>query len=248
VNDKAELTPGERKTLVEVLAFRALEKSVTKHYKIRQLGRIRRLIKKKWKKVLPMVRDDFLKLGRNPDPKELKYTLDLLLLYSNLYSDLVDPYVMGRCQACVKKLGTLNMMPALTKELETEIDKIVAIKPGPKKKAQTPIQPRPYKERPHLNPNVRRKLVDYFRKELKVKEPMLMVDPRLKLRIDNIIRRYIDRILDVSLEHGYMAMQYGYIAETTNGISDYVEEKGRESIDWMIKSGVLIEELAKELK
>ncbi|MFQ5800214.1 MAG: hypothetical protein ACE5HH_00660 [Candidatus Hydrothermarchaeales archaeon] len=242
------LSEEERKTLVEVLAFHFLEKSVTKHYKIRHLGRTRRRIKKKWKKLLPKIKEDLLVIERGADPREVRHVLDLLLLYSNLYSDIVDPYATERCSACIEKLRSLNLLPALAAEFEDEIDQIVAIKPGPKRKAQKPLPPPLYREYPHLNPAVRGRLVKYFKNELKMREPMVMTDTKFRLRIDNLIRRHVDRILDVSLEHGYKAMQFGYIGETTKALSEYVEEKGKESIDWMIKSGVLIEELAKGIQ
>lgn len=180
------LSVEERKALVEVLTFRAVEESVLKHYKLRNPGKIARLIRKKWRKVLPLVGEESLVLSSELEPAELKHILDSLSLYSQLYTDLIDPYAASRCQRCIEKLMDLKAAPSLAAQTREEIDRIVAVRPGPKKKKERPLPVLGAGERPHLNPRVRGDLVAYFKKRLRESEPMLMVDPRFRLRIDNI--------------------------------------------------------------
>jgi hypothetical protein len=241
------LTNEERKTILKLLAFHTLEKSMVKNYKIRSLGRIKRLIKKKWKKMLPLIYEDQLVIESDSSPEEIKNVVDLLTLYSQLYTDLVDGQAGEKCQACIKKIKNLKILPSLNDELELEINRIIQIKPGPKLKKKKTVVIQPYIEFPHLNSNVRNRLVKYFKKRLKEEEPLVMLDSHLQLRINNFIRKHVDRIIDVFLEQSYKAIQYGYIGRSSEQLNTYVERKGMESIDWAIKNGVIIDELVKSI-
>jgi hypothetical protein len=238
---------NEKKIIVMMLAFHALEKSIIKKYKLRSLGRIKRLIKKKWKKVLPLISGSNLIIQKGADPKDVKRAHDILILYTRLYSDIIDESTQRNCKECILKLKTLKGLPSLKEEFDLEIERIVAIKPGPKKDKIVRREEFVHKEFPHLNTEVRGRLVKYFKKKLKEQEPLVMLDPNLQMRVDNFVRKHVDRIIDVCLEHAYKGIQYGYLARTTEKLSTYVDKKSRDSIDWTIASGVLIEEVAKSL-
>jgi len=229
------------------LAFHHLEKSIIKNYKLRKLGRMKRLLKKKWKKLLPVINEGQLMTEKAADPKEHKKAIDILILYSRLYSDLIDPSSVEKCGQCITRLTSLKMVPSLKDELEGEIEKLTAVKIPAAKRGIKTTASKGAEDTPHLNDEVRRRLVKHFKKRMREEEPLLMLDPLLELRIENLIRRHVDRIIDVFLEHSYKAMQNGYIGRSSEGLSAYVELKGMESIDWTIKNGVLIDEIVRSI-
>ncbi len=244
---KEKLSREQRKTLVKILAFHALEKGIIKHYSLRKLGRIRRLIKRKWKKILPLISWDQLVIEKEEDPIEAKKAMDLLILYSKLYTDLIDEYAMKSCSECIRKLLKDSLVPSLKDEFEAELIRIISIRPGPKKERKAAPKRPVLREFPHLNSEVRLRLVKYFKRRLREKEPLIMLDSNLQLRIDNFIRRHVDRIIDVFLEHSYKAIQHGYITRSSDKLSLYVEQKGMESIDWTIENGVIVDELVESI-
>ena len=196
---------------------------------------------------MPLISGDQLVIEKERDPTEAKKAIDILILYSTLYTDLIDKYAMKACSECLRKLMKDGLVPSLKDEFEAELLKIIAVRPGPKLK-RIPSVKRPIsREFPHLNPEVRKKLVKYFKKRLKEQEPLIMLDSSLQLRIDNFIRRHVDRIIDVFLEHSYKAIQHGYITRSSDKLSAYVEQKGRESIDWTIENGVIVDEIVQSL-
>jgi hypothetical protein len=247
LKSKEGFSEEERKTIVKLLAFHNLEKNILKNYKLRKLGRIKRLIKRKWKKLLPLITEDHLLIEKAGEQVEVKKTTDILTLYSKLYSDLVDEYSVDNAFACIQKLKSQNLIPSLNEEVEFEIDRLIMLTPGPKRKMTGPVKTLKVREFPHLNQEVRMRLVKYFKKKLKEEEPLLMLDPGLQLRVENFIRKHVDRIIGVFLEHSYKAMQYGYITKSSEKLSAYVERKGKDSIDWTIKNGVLIDEIVESM-
>lgn len=244
---KGKLTGEQKKTLVKILAFHALEKGIIKNYSLRKLGRIRRLIKRKWKKILPLISSDQLIIEKGKDTIEAKKAIDLLILYSKLYTDLIDEYAMKSCNECIRNLMKDGRVPSLKQEFEDELLKIISIRPGPKKEGKATVKRPVLRDFPHLSSDVRRKLVKHFKRRLRESEPLIMLDSGLQLRIDNFIRRHVDRIIDVFLEHSYKAIQHGYITRSSDKLSLYVEQKGMESIDWTIENGVIVDELVQSM-
>ncbi len=243
MKNEDELTLSEQKTIVTILAFQALGKSMAKHLKTQHTGRSRGIIKKKWKKILLKVDASMLVLTRAEDPDTQKKAYSLFSLYLDLYTDIIDGSAVKSGRSVLKKIKELGAIPSLKSGFLDEIDRTVAVKVRKKGEETEKKSAAVYEEPPHIAPEIRERLVRYFKKELKRHEPIVMVDTRLQLRVDNLIRRHVDRSIDVSLSNGHKAMQNGYINNTSEALSKYVEEECVYSIDWKIKNEVLLNEL-----
>ncbi|GBE56786.1 hypothetical protein BMS3Bbin16_00997 [archaeon BMS3Bbin16] len=242
-----EINSEQRKTIVKILAFHALEKAVIKHYNFKRLSRIHRTIQKKWRKVLPEITPENLVLQVGGENGEVKSALDTLILYSRLYVDLIDPRALNSCTECIEKLKTKGIGPRLTEDFESRINSIIAPKVRKKKPSLTQVIRTVSKDYPHLDPEVRRRLTKHFKHRLKEREPLIMLDHSLQLRIEGFIRGHVDRAIDLFLEHAYKAIQYGFIPRSSTRLSTYVEQKAMESIDWTVDNDVIVDELVKSI-
>ncbi len=237
----------QRKTIVKILAFHALEKAVIRQYNFRRLSRIHRTIRKKWRKVLPEISSENLVLSVGQDPGDAKKALDTLVLYSRLYVDLIDPLALKSCTECIDELKSRGIGPSLTEEFESRINTIIAPKARKKKPSLTQVIRAVPRDFPHLDPDVRRRLAKHFKRRLKEREPLIMLDPGLQLRIDSFIRGHVDRMIDIFLEHSYKAIQYGFIPHSSSRLSSYVEQKAMESIDWTVENDVIVDEIVQSI-
>jgi len=241
------ISSEQRKTIVKILAFHALEKAVIKHYNFRQLSRIHRTIRKKWRKVLPEITPENLVLPAGQSPGEVKSALDTLVLYSRLYVDLIDPRALKSCTECIEDLKARGIGPRLTEDFESRINSIIMPKVRKKKPSLTQVIRTVPRDFPHLDPDVRRRLSKHFKRRLREREPLIMLDPALQLRIDGFIRGHVDRTIDLFLEHSYKAIQYGFIPRSSTRLSTYVEQKAMESIDWTVENNVIVDEIVRSI-
>ncbi len=239
------LDEQDKKIILLVLAFQALGRSLTKHYKGLHQSRTKRVVKRKWKKILLIITKKHLIIEKGESKEQVSRSLEMLSLYASLYSDLVDGSAMEKCSNSIKKLKKADLVPSLKDELENEIDRLIAVKPKPKTEKKIVSIKKGSLVGPHLDPVVRERLIKHFKKELRKKEPLIMANQRLELRVNNFIRLHVDRIIDVHLSNGLKAVQYGFIDRTTQALSDYVEEKSKTSIDWTVESEIILTELVR---
>lgn len=248
--EEANLTLDERKSLFRILVFLKVERTIFSVFKPKSVGRFKKLIKKKWRKIQPFFTDEDLIFEPILDRMEAKETFNRLILYSRLYTDIIDPRFKGISEKGLSTLMKIGVVPNLPEEklsvIEKEILPRVSEKGAPKaiKKRDLSVSVLEY---PHLEERVRKNLLSYLNNKLRIEEPLLMSDERLRQPIRRILVKHVDRIIHIALDHAYKAIQYGYISSDAKVLSDYVEKKALESLDWTVKSGLVIDELSKEL-
>jgi len=242
-----ELEESEAKYITLILAFHTLERAILRQGVARRPRRVKRLLKKKWRKVLPLLDPGSLQL-KEAGAEEVRTSSHILLLYARLYSDTIDDAALQPCRMCIEKLSAQGVVAMLSEDLVERIEGLLvrhrAGGEGGRGRAEKRPAPAVF---PHLSSDVRARLVRYFHKKLREEEPVLMLDPALKLRIDRLLRRRVDRIIDVTLEHAYRALQYGYVGRDSEELSRYVEKRAREAIEWSVEKGLILQEVAETL-
>lgn len=242
--NEVKLSREELDLLSKLLGFRTLEKLVTGYYDTKSFDEKKEILLRAWKKVSPGItgKDVGFKSGVLAD--DLNRIRMSLMVYCKIYSGFIQPGVKeGLPQACIDLLS-ISKIPELKEEKVREIEKAILPTIVPKKR-----KPRlPVSRRPRLDPDVRRRLEEYFRKSIEKLKPALLMDDKISTALSGVIHNRLDRIIEVALRNAYRSIEYGYIMEDSKELSKFVLQESMSSIDWMIDQGLLIEDIAGELK
>ncbi len=242
------LSPDEKEVLLKILLLKDIEEYLAKKFPETSLDEK----KKKIMDLLPFIDtqhpDPDLELSCGL-PEDMHKSFVLLELYSRIYLDLIKPDDKNIIDSALKKIKDHSCLPEFQIDLQdilSDLDRILGVEEELEAEEEKMLKI-PMKEELEVLPETKDGLEEYFHNEIIRNEFLLEIDPKIRPTLNKMIKEYLDRFIEVSEETAWKSIEYEHIPNTKKAYNEYVEEKVKASIKWLIEKDIIIEEILKRL-
>jgi len=235
----------EEELLSKVLGFRTLEKDIIVKYEQATFEEKKEKLLTSWNEIKKEINKNCLEFEENPPIHELNRMIKSIIIYSTIYADLINKEAL-KLHEFTERLKNKKLLPRLKEECKTKIHKKVF---GERKAPEKGIEYKHYyKKAIEIDPQIYDEAKNYFFERIEKEVPTLVMSREIYRILEEIVKKNIEKILEVSFRNACRAATYGYVKETPEEIYKVVIEDMKSSIDWMIKHGIIEEEVIPKIK
>ncbi|MFQ6136429.1 MAG: hypothetical protein ACE5PM_04525 [Candidatus Hydrothermarchaeales archaeon] len=231
----------------KILAFHELENIMAVTLKGKTLEEKKKILLDVWGKIESLISPMDMEYKIPQDIHELNSIFKKIKVFSRIFEDLIQPGIGKEVSRVLHKLEINNTIPALkVKRIDIMESKLFGeedvegkVLPGRKSPTYATLT---------LDPLIKDKLKKYFLKRIEEAEPELLMDENLADILSARIERDVEKLIEVDEKNAYHSMDYGYVKPDSRSLSEYILKASKESIDWLIGHGLILEEIAGALE
>ncbi|MFQ5887841.1 MAG: hypothetical protein ACE5HY_04005 [Candidatus Hydrothermarchaeales archaeon] len=200
-----------------------------------------------WGTIGSLISPKDLEYDTPQDIYELNSVFKRIKVFSRIFEDLIQPDIGKEVSRALHKLEVSNTIPSLKiKRRDLMKSKLI----GEKGVEERVLSRRKFSfyAALTLDPLIKEELKKYFLGRIVEAEPELLMDENLTNILSARVERDVEKMIEGDERNAYHSMDYGYLKRDSRSLSKYILNASKESIDWLIEHGLILEEIADDLE